>query len=244
MTVAGQAFSEQGIEQPEQQRRIATRAHEQMLIGNRRRFAAARIDHHHFAAPGLNRLQAFFHIRHGHDAAVGGQRIAAQDQHEIGVIDVRNRQQQTVAVHQMAGQVMRQLVDRRRGKPVTGFQQAQKVIAVGHQPVVMHAGVALIDRHRVLPVTLLNRRQAFGDQVEGVFPLDRLPFAAHPQHRLMQAIRIILDILQGNRLGADVPATERILRITLDRGDLHAAPSTSVVSMVRPQMASHRWQAR
>ncbi|MNP15877.1 hypothetical protein D3C76_1082490 [compost metagenome] len=106
MTVAGQAFGEQGIEQTEQKRRIATGTHEQMLVGDRRRFAATRVDHHHFAAPGLDRLQAFFHIRHGHDAAVGGQRVAAEDQHEVGVIDVRYWQQQTVAVHQVTGQVM------------------------------------------------------------------------------------------------------------------------------------------
>ncbi|MNF87881.1 hypothetical protein D3C84_703590 [compost metagenome] len=94
---------------------------------------------------------------------------------------------------------------------------------MGHQPVVVHTRVALIDRHRVLPVTLLDRRQAFGDQVEGVFPLDRQPFAADPPHRLPQAIRIILNILQRNGLGTDMPAAERILGIPLDRGDLHTA---------------------
>jgi hypothetical protein len=71
-------------------------------------------------------------------------------------------------------------------------------------------------------VTLLNRAEAFSNQVERVFPLDRLPFTADPQHRLAQAIRIILNVLQGNRFGADVPAAERIQRIAFDRGDLHA----------------------
>ncbi|MNQ66331.1 hypothetical protein D3C85_808210 [compost metagenome] len=220
MAVAGQTFSEQGIEQAEQQRCITARAYEQMLVGNRRRFTTARIDHHHLATPGLYRLQAFLHIRHGHDAAVRSQWIAAQDQHEIGVVDVRDRQQQTVAVHQMTGQVMGQLIDRRRGKPVAGFQQAEEVIAVGHQPVIVHARVALIDRHGVLPVMRLNGGEAFGDQIECRFPLDGLPFIAHPLHRLMQAIRIVLDVLQGHGLGADVPTAERVLGVALDRSDL------------------------
>ena len=111
MAVAGQAFAEQRIEHAEQQRRIAARANEYMLIGHRCGFAAPRIDHHHFAATCLNSLQALLDIRHGHDAAVGRQRIAAENQHEIGVVDVRDRQQQTVAVHQIAAEVMRQLID-------------------------------------------------------------------------------------------------------------------------------------
>ncbi|MNV51626.1 hypothetical protein D3C71_1436820 [compost metagenome] len=120
----------------------------------------------------------------------------------------------------MTGQVMGQLIDRRRGKPVAGFQQAEEVIAVGHQPVIVHARVALIDRHRVLPVMRLNGGEAFGDQIECRFPLDGLPFIAHPLHRLMQAIRIVLNVLQRHGLGADVPTTERILGVALDRSDL------------------------
>ncbi|MNL13808.1 hypothetical protein D3C87_1347270 [compost metagenome] len=72
-------------------------------------------------------------------------------------------------------------------------------------------------------MTLLDRRQAFGDKVEGVFPLDGLPLAANAAHRLMQAIRIVLDVLQGDSLRADVPATECVQRVALDRSDLHAA---------------------
>jgi len=147
VTGTGQVFGKQRVEQSEQQRGVATGPYKQVLIGNRRRLAAPRVDHHHFAAPGLDGLEALLHVGHGHDAAVGRQRVAAEDQHEVGVVDIRNRQQQAMAVHQVAAEVMRQLVDRRRGKPVACLEQAKEVIAVGHQPVVMHAGIALVHRH-------------------------------------------------------------------------------------------------
>ena len=107
-----QVFVEKRIEQAEKQRRVFARADEQMLIGNGSGFAATRVDHHQLAAARLQCLQPFFHIRDGHDAAIRCQRITPQYQHEIGVIDVWNRDQQTVAVHHQAGQVMRQLIDR------------------------------------------------------------------------------------------------------------------------------------
>ena len=86
-----QAFIEQRIEQAEQQRRIFTRADEHMLIGNSGGFTTARIDYHQLAAARLHGLEALFYVWDGHDAAIGGQRIAAKDQHEIGMVDVWNR---------------------------------------------------------------------------------------------------------------------------------------------------------
>src|SRR5471032_629666 len=77
--------------------------------------------------------------------------------------------------------------------------------------------------HGVLPVPLLNGCQTFGDEIKRILPLHRLPLTAYPPHGLMQAIRIVLDVLQRHRLGADVAAAEGVQRITLDRGDLHVA---------------------
>ncbi|MOA68235.1 hypothetical protein D3C78_1957600 [compost metagenome] len=61
-----------------------------------------------------------------------------------------------MAVHQVTGQVLRQLVDRGSGKAVTGLEQSEEVVTVGHQTVVVDAGISLVDRHRVLPMGLLN----------------------------------------------------------------------------------------
>ncbi|MCY1359028.1 hypothetical protein D9M69_455820 [compost metagenome] len=219
----GQAFGKQGVQHAEQQRGVLSRTDEQVLVGNRRRLAAPRIDHHQLAAARLERLEALLHVRHGHDAAVGGQRVAAEDQHEIGVVDVRDRDQQAVAVHQVADQVVRELVHRGRRVAVAGLQLAEEIVAVGHQPVVVHTRVALVHGDRVLPVARLDVGKLLGDQGEGLVPADRLPAVADPAHRLAQAVGVALDVLQGHRLRADVAAAEAVLGIALDRQDALAA---------------------
>lgn len=90
---------------------------------------------------------------------------------------------------------------------------------MGHQPVVVHARVALIHRHGVLSVGLLDSPELLRGQFEGLFPTDRLPAVTDTLVRRPQAVRVILDILQGHRLGADVAAAEAVLGVTLDRGD-------------------------
>ncbi|MNS45207.1 hypothetical protein D3C72_776690 [compost metagenome] len=216
---ARQAFSEQGVEQATQQGRIPSRANEQVTVGHRRCFAASRVHHHQAPTPGLQRFQALFHIRHGHDAAVGCQRVAAEDQHETGLVDVRDRQQQAMAVHQVADQVLRQLVHRSGREAVAGFQQAQEVVAVGHQAVVVHARVALVHRHGIAPMGLLDRPQPVGSQGKGLVPADGMPVLAHPLVRLAQAVGVVLDVLQGHGLWADMAAAERVLGVALDRTD-------------------------
>ena len=91
---------------------------------------------------------------------------------------------------------------------------------MGHQPVIVHAGVALIDRQRIIAVTLANLGEPVCHQREGFVPLNRLPLVAYPAHRVAQAIRIVLDVLQRDGLGADVTTTETVLRVALDRYDL------------------------
>jgi len=149
--------------------------------------------------------------------------IAAKNQHEVSVIDIRNRQQHAVTVHLQADQMVRQLIHRGGREAAAGLQQAEKVIAVGQQPIVMHAGIALIDGHGVLSVARLNSTEAFGDQGERLVPLDRQPLAANPAHGLAQAVGVVLNILQGHRLGANMAATETVLSVALDRANLLTA---------------------
>ncbi|CRQ80221.1 hypothetical protein PAERUG_E5_London_17_VIM_2_12_12_04692 [Pseudomonas aeruginosa] len=221
---ATEVLLEQGVEYPEQQRRILAGTNEQVPVGDSRGLAAPGIDHHQPAAACLQRLQALLHVRHGHDAAVGRQRVAAEHQHEVGVVDVGDRDQQTMAVHLLADQVMRQLVDGSRGEAVARFQQAEEVVAMGHQAVVVHARIALVDRHRIVAMALADLAEAAGHQREGLVPADRLPLAADPAQRLAQAVGVVLDVLQGHRLGTDMAAAEAVLRVALDRADpRHAA---------------------
>ncbi len=119
----------------------------------------------------------------------------------------------------MAGQVMRQLIDRGRGKAVARFQQAKEIVAVGHQPVVVHARVALVDGHGIGAVALADLNKALGDQFVGLLPADRLPLITAATHRVAQPVRIVLDVLQGDSLGTDMAATEAVEGVALDRED-------------------------
>ncbi|MNJ66211.1 hypothetical protein D3C77_622690 [compost metagenome] len=46
-----------------------------------------------------------------------------------------------------------------------------------------------------------------------------MPVLAHPLVRLAQAVGVVLDVLQGHGLWADMAAAERVLGVALDRTD-------------------------
>ena len=62
-----------------------------VLVGLAGRTRAPGVDHHELSAPRTQRSQAAAHIRGGHQAAVGGQRVGAQDQQVIGAVDIGDR---------------------------------------------------------------------------------------------------------------------------------------------------------
>ena len=64
-----------------------------MFIRNLGSFRTTWVNNNKAPAALLNRLQTFRHIRHSHNAAVRRQRIAANNQHVIGVVDIWHRNQ-------------------------------------------------------------------------------------------------------------------------------------------------------
>ena len=85
-----------------------------MLAGDLGRLGTARINHHHFATARLNGFQSFGDVRYGHHATVGGNRVAAENQEIIGVVNVRNRNHELVTEHQERGELLWQLINRGR----------------------------------------------------------------------------------------------------------------------------------
>ncbi len=90
---------------------------------------------------------------------------------------------------------------------------------MGHQPVVVHTRIALVDRHGIGTVALADLNKALGDQFVGLVPADRLPLIAAAAHRVAQAIGVVLDVLQGDSLGADMAAAEAVEGVALNRKD-------------------------
>src|SRR5690606_41824804 len=64
--------------------RVAAWIDEVVLVGHGGRFRAPRVDHHQLAASLTQGLEPCADARGRHQAAVGGQRVAAEDEHEAG----------------------------------------------------------------------------------------------------------------------------------------------------------------
>ena len=120
-------------------------------------------------------------------------------------------------------QVVGQLVDAGGGKAVVGAQVAEQALVCQHA-VIVHAGVAQADAHGVDPVALADLHQAAGGGIQASSqPISRqlAPVGVqHLFHRLAQAIRVLVDIAQGHRLGADVAAAQRVVGVALDGDDV------------------------
>ena len=106
---------EQLVHHPQQQIHVGTRADRHVPVGDPRCPAAPRIDDDELPAAGLERLEPARRVRHGPQAAVGRVRIGAEDQQEVGAVDVRYRDGQRVPEQVPARDVLGHLVQRRRG---------------------------------------------------------------------------------------------------------------------------------
>ncbi len=190
-----------------------------MAVGQPRGLGAARVDHHQGAAAPAQLGQPPLDARRGHQAAVGGHRVGAQHQQEVGAVDVGHRQQQLMAEHLERRQVVRQLVDRGGRVAVAGAQRAQQRRAVEQHPEVVHVGIAQIDRQGVASVAPANGAQPRGGLVERLAPADLGPPRAPAAQRPAQPVGVVLDVLQGDRLGTDVAAAERIVPVAADGHD-------------------------
>ena len=190
-------------QQRDQQGAVGPRFHEQMFIGDFGCLGPARVDNHKLATSTLQRLDALFHIRYGPDAAVRGQRIAADDQHQHGAVDVGDREQRIVAVHQHLHELMRNLVNRGRGEDTLCPQRLAQRRHHGRNRVIVGKRIAEIEGCRT--ASGFNACQPVGDFGIGLFPANRHPIFANPLDGRPQPVRIVLQVGDGGCFGTDVP---------------------------------------
>ena len=165
-------------------------------------------------------IQAPFHVRHGHDGAVGGQRVAADDQEVVGAVHIGDGKQGLVAEQLPGGQLVRELVGGGGAVALAAAQGFHEGQQGKERPVIMGGGVAEIERHRILAVGFLDVVQALSSFVQGLVPADRHPAIGSAFHRMAQAVRVVVQVLQGHGLGADMAFTERVVLVATDGQNL------------------------
>ena len=218
-----QVLREQGIEDRQQEQGVAARGDVVMFTGQLGGLGEARVDHHQLAAPAGELLDPLAHIRHRPQTAVGGDGIGPQHQEIVGAVDIRDRVQGLVAEQPQGGQVVGQLVHAGGGEAVVGAEVAKQLGLVGQHAVVVNRGVAQVGADGVYPVGVVDLHQSAGSGVQGLFPADFLPLAVRGLlDRGAQPVRVLVQVLEGHRLGTDMAAAEWIVLVAPDGDDLVA----------------------
>ncbi len=83
----------------------------------------------------------------------------------------------------------------------------------------MRERIPRVHGDRVVAIALLNRVDALRRFVERRVPARHLPPVALTPHRLTEAVGVLVQILERERLRADVPAAEGILLVATHRDD-------------------------
>ena len=215
-----ESLSEDHMQEGHQQQGVASRTDEVVAIGDSCRLGAPRVDHHQPAAAMSELFETLAKPRRRHHAAVGHNRVGAEHEQIRGAVDIGHRQEQLVPEHQGRSDVVRKLIDRGRRETVDRTEATQQRRAVEQRPPIVDIWVAEVDTDRIATVIVLDSPNPLRGLVEGRIPTDALPIARRgAPHRVTQSIRVILDVLQRHRLGANVTATEAVLTITADRDD-------------------------
>ncbi len=194
----------------QRQRRIGAGAHGQMPVALLGRQRAVRIDRHQRGAAPLGLLGARPEMQ------VGGDRIAAPDQDQPGVLHVLD-------VHAEA-RAIRVAQRRRAGRGADGAVQQRRTQLVeearGHAFTLHQAhGAGIAVRQDGLRAARRDPAQAGGDGVERLVPRNRcelaLTLGANTLHRRQQPVRVVGAFGVAVDLGAEHPLRGRMLRIAL-----------------------------
>ena len=193
-----------------------------MCIGHRGGFGAARVDDDELATTRLHGLGLAFEIGHSPHAAVAGQWVGANHQQQFGARNVGQGDGEPVAKHQTAGELFGHLVQGRSGEYVLGAQGTRQLAKVAEQPDLVCRWIA---HHHGAGVFSVGRQQGWQAALnfgKGFFPRSLYKSAIALDQRGAQAVRVFVQIFQGDALGAEVACAEHVLRVAFDAADLAA----------------------
>ncbi|CAM5268543.1 hypothetical protein SVIOM74S_09712 [Streptomyces violarus] len=215
----GEALVEEHLGHRRQQQRVGAGPHGDVPVGELRGAGAPRVDHDERAAAGLERLEFAGEVGGRAQTAVGFQRVGADQEQMVGVIQVGHGDGVRVAEEQSAGDVLGHLVHRGGGEDAARAEpgeQQRRVEGAGHG---VHVGVAEDDADGVRAVPLDDGPDAGGDRVEGLLPGGLAQLAVPAHERGAQPVGVGVDGPEGGALGADESLAEDVVAVTSGTGD-------------------------
>jgi hypothetical protein len=200
----------------------------------------AGIDEHDPPAALADAADPATHVAERHQASVGRRRVRAEDQEEVGSVDVGYGEACELAEHAQRREQLRVRVLRVGVEAVPRPEQPAEERVAERRAVVVHGGVAGVHAYGVSPKTLLQVVDTLRGFVERLAPRHLLPSRARPSHRMPKPIRVLVDLAQRQGLRADVPAREYVVRVRSDIGhavtvDRERQPAHRLAQVTRPR---------
>ena len=214
-----QSLRDDDVDEGEEQERVGAGPDRVVLVRDLGGARAARVDHDDLAPTRPDSLEPASDVRGGHQRSVGHQRIRTEHEEVLGAVEVRDRDGHGVAEQITRGEVLWQLVDASGGVDVVCPDGAVEGAAVEHDTEVVRRRVAQVERDGVRAVCGDHRHEAVGDLLERLVPGHRLPLPPALDHRLPEAVGVLLQRFEGSAFGTDEAAGEGILVVAANRAD-------------------------
>ena len=202
-----------------QQQGIGARPDGEMFVRRLGGLGAARVDDDHAPPARPDAGEAAAHVGSAHQAAVGNERIGADDEEEVGPVHVRHRDQPEMSEHAQRGQHLRKLVGGARRVDVARPECPPEGEPVGQQPEVVGDGIAVVEPDRIAAVPAANAGQPAGGAIECLVPGGLAPVRARADEGRPNPLGIVVQIGERRRLRTYVAAAERIVGVAADRPD-------------------------
>ena len=96
------------------------------------------------------------------------------------------------------------------------MQAADKTWRKQHCAGVMHVGISQVGRYRTSSVLGLDALEVMRYQIKGFVPSNAFPTVSCAANWMLQPVFVVINVLEGNSLRADVTTAERVFMVSPD----------------------------
>ncbi len=209
---------EQHVDDREQHRCVGARDDRDPLVGPVRGPGAARVDDHRSPAPLPDLVDLPEHVGAREQAAL--RRLGVRTEHEevVGALEVGCGDVPHPPVHERARDVLRPLVDRAGRVDHREAREPDQQADVPAEREVVDGRVADVGGHRLDAVPLADAEQELLAPGERVVPRDLAPLVALADHRLADAVGVLVEVAEGRALGAQEALAPDVVAVGTDEG--------------------------